>query len=102
MKDVDPSKRARFCIIFLVVAQDITEVFSAIIDAANGHWMMWAKFCQYVSLNPLLVLYRYPVEPSPPEDVRYDPAQLRTPCGLSVRHLPLWGTHTPASQAKAS
>ena len=31
------------------------------VAAAGGHWSKWAKFYMDMSLNPILVSYRYPV-----------------------------------------
>ena len=40
--------------------------------------------------------------PSPPEELKYNPARLRTPCGRLARRLLLWGTDTPASKYKGN
>ena len=59
MEAVEPSKRARLCNSFCAAAHDISEGVSASrFAAANGNWKKWAKFCQYMALDPLLVLYR--------------------------------------------
>ena len=94
MEAVEPPKQACFCNRFRAAGNDIAEGLSASQAAtANGHWTTWAKYFLDISLEPLLVLYRYPVpfltllqgsirqEPFPQADARYNPAQFRTPHG---------------------
>ena len=60
MEAMYPSKRDCFCYRFHTADQDIANGLSASqSDASNEHWKEGSEFCRDVSLNHLLVLYRY-------------------------------------------
>ena len=62
MEDVDTNKQARFYNSFFASEQDICKgLSSSQATATEWQWPTWAKFCQNVVLEILLVSYRYPV-----------------------------------------
>ena len=92
MEAVDPSKQDRFCNSFHDEAHDIDQgLYASLYAAIDGHRMKWAEFCQDVALIPYLSRTGIRClssthlrgstrhEPSPPADIRYNPAWLRTP-----------------------
>ena len=62
MATVDTVSQTRFWGSFNASTEDIQEGLSVgQATASDGHWIKWAYFCARLSLDPLLVAYKYPV-----------------------------------------